>query len=137
MSLTHSPRLCRAPTLPPKNYARQSGMTNAAHVCGKAQTKTFPGGRFHKQFFALTPNFCALRPTFAPCAQHLKSFLLAQMLGAERERLAQGAKQFLKSTPAFCLFELLCAGSSFHNESPQNNKPHLLRLLTGSHVEGF
>ena len=39
-----------------------------------------------------------LCPTLAPCAQLLRSFLLAQMLGAGRERLAQGAKQFMKST---------------------------------------
>ena len=49
-------------------------------------------------------GFAPLRPTFAPCAQLLRSILLAQMLGAEqvgaeRERSAQGAKQFIKSTP--------------------------------------
>ena len=44
-------------------------------------------------------GFAPLRPTFAPCTQLLRSFLLAQMLGAGSKRLAQGAKQFMKSTP--------------------------------------
>ena len=44
-------------------------------------------------------GFAPLHPTFVPCAQLLRSFLLEQMLGAGRERSAQGAKQFMKSTP--------------------------------------
>ena len=56
--------------------------------------KTISIGRFYKWFCALTPNI-------APCAQLLRSFLLAQMLGAGRERSAQGAKQFMKSTPGY------------------------------------
>ena len=43
-------------------------------------------------------GFAPLRPTFAPCAQLLRSFLLAQMLGPGRKRSAQGAKQFMKWT---------------------------------------
>ena len=49
-------------------------------------------------------GFAPLRPTFAPFAQLLRSFLMAQMLGAGRERSAQGAKQFMKLTPG--LFRL-------------------------------
>ena len=43
-------------------------------------------------------SFVPLHPTFAPCAQLLRSFLLAQMLGAGPERSAQSAIQFMKST---------------------------------------
>ena len=43
--------------------------------------------------------FAPLRPTFAPCAQLLRSFLLAQKLGARCKRWAQGAKPFMKWTP--------------------------------------
>ena len=38
-------------------------------------------------------GFAPLRSTFAPCAQHLRSLLQAQMLGVGRERSAQGAKE--------------------------------------------
>ena len=44
-------------------------------------------------------GFVPLRPTFAPCAQLLRSFLLARKFGARRKRWAQGAKPFMKSTP--------------------------------------
>ena len=37
-------------------------------------------------------GFAPLRPTFAPFAQLLRSFLLAQMLAAGRERSAQGTR---------------------------------------------
>ena len=44
-------------------------------------------------------GFAPLRPTFAPCVQLLRSFLLAQISSAERERSTQGTKRFIKLTP--------------------------------------
>ena len=42
-----------------------------------------------------------------PYAQLLRSFLLAQMLGAGRKRSVQGAKQLMKSTPGHTCFLIL------------------------------
>ena len=53
-------------------------------------------------------GFTSLRPTFTPCAQLLRSFLLAQMLGAGRERWVQGAKQCMNSTPGGLICFVVC-----------------------------
>ena len=69
----------------------------------------FVRGRFHKLI-------CAL---FAPCAQLLRSFLLARKFGARRKRWAQGAKPFMKSTPgniASIAFIAPCKTSSFASQ---------------------
>ena len=42
-------------------------------------------GRFHKLFCALTPNFCALRPTFEKLFTGAKAQPKAQKMGAGRE----------------------------------------------------
>ena len=42
-------------------------------------------GRFHKGFYALTPNFCALRPTFEKLFTGAKVRRKAQTMGAGRE----------------------------------------------------
>ena len=44
-------------------------------------------------------GFAPLGPTFAPCAQLLRSFLLVQKFGERRESLGKGLQQFMKSTP--------------------------------------
>ena len=54
-------------------------------------------------------SFAPLCPTFAPYAQLLRSFLLAQKWGARRKRWGQGAKPFMKSTPASPGGPRLCA----------------------------
>ena len=41
--------------------------------------------------------------SFGPLGPTLRNFLLAQMLGAGHERSAQGAKQFMKWTPGWCV----------------------------------